>query len=219
MEIIPVIHLISIEQARANIETCLLSDIKKVFLIGHGSNSVPGKITHIFQLLKADYPEMWYGVNYLTLPNDEALQEVTKYGYDGIWTDNADLSKERIIHADFFLHRKPASVTYFGGVEFKYQIPPKPEYLDEMYKHAVNLIDVITTSGPGTGLEISLNKLSRIRKSIGEHPLAVASGVNKSNIKNISEYANYALVASSITNYQDELIVSDKLKELMNEVS
>ena len=64
-----------------------------------------------------------------------------------------------------------------------------------------------------------LNKLSRIRKSIGEHPLAVASGVNKSNIKNISEYANYALVASSITNYQDELIVSDKLKELMNEVS
>lgn len=76
-------------------------------------------------------------------------------------------------------------------------------------------MDVITTSGPGTGQPASVNKIARIRSYIGDFPLALASGVNKDNKKLFEPYVDYMLVASSITD-KGEMINEEKLIELLN---
>jgi len=50
---------------------------------------------------------------------------------------------------------------YFGGVAFKYQ--EQPNNLAVAIENAKEYLDVITTSGPGTGKSIDLDKIKRIR--------------------------------------------------------
>jgi hypothetical protein len=53
------------------------------------------------------------------------------------------------------------------------------------------------------------------RRGNKSHKLAVASGVNKNNAKNLSELASYLMIASSITNLKTELIIEDELVKLI----
>jgi predicted TIM-barrel enzyme len=139
-----------------------------------------------------------------------------------MWSDNAGLREAGDDKDAVFLKNMRTrtltgkSLQYFGGVEFKYQRQPKEKDLEWVYERAKELVDVITTSGPGTGKEIGIEKLKRIRDAVGNHPIAVASGVNESNKRAIEKYADYLLVASSITDPATELILPEKLKRLIH---
>jgi len=57
------------------------------------------------------------------------------------------------------------------------------------------------------------------RETVGQDKLiAVASGINAMNIKEISNYANYFMVASSILEPRTEIIFKDRLEELIKQI-
>ena len=64
---------------------------------------------------------------------------------------------------------------------------------------------VVTTSGSATGKPPQSEKISQIRKAIGDQPLAIASGMTERNIKSFLGLVDCFLVATGISRSQTEL--------------
>lgn len=204
-EIIPVIHMVNEKQVFDNVETCKQCGIEKVFLINH--------VVSVRDLLdcahrvKSKYPDMWVGVNMLGTPTHIALSN-TLEGIDGLWCDATIGAIEAKKVRQF-------KGMFFGGLAFKYQ--PQPTDLEMACKEASFATDVACTSGTGTGKAPTTVKIKAIREFIGEHPIAIASGVSVENIDSFKGLANYILVASSITD-RSEMIIKEKLIELKSKI-
>lgn len=96
-------------------------------------------------------------------------------------------------------HPELAGVALLGGVAFKYT----PSYTDDPVGAAAAarelepFVDVVTTSGPGTGMSPQPEKLAAMKHAIGK-PLAVASGIGPDNIHGYAGTVDQILVASSV---------------------
>ena len=200
-EIIPVIHMVNHNQVMTNVDTCITCGIEKVFLINHQVSSE--ELIKCGLHVKEKYPKLWVGVNMLDKYAEDAI--MYEFNFDGLWCDQT-------IEAHSIMDRRFTGML-FTGLAFKYQ--PQPKDLKDACELAKITSDVATTSGPGTGKEANIEKILELRNLLGNHPLAIASGVNKDNIKSYKGIANYLLVASSITS-RSEIIEADKLITLIN---
>lgn len=205
IKIIPVIHFNSPNQLVSNVRTCDRFGLDSVFLINHSMDS--DLLLDNAKNIKILFPNIWVGVNLLGVKTTDALQMDTKL--DGLWSDQTLTKSEYSV--------RTFSGLYFGGLAFKYQ--PQPTDLEEACKNAIATTDVATTSGPGTGKSATVYKLQTIRTHLGSHPMAIASGVDYTNIKQYNDLGiDYALVATSIIDYvnREELISDFKLDRLLN---
>lgn len=203
-EIIPVIHMINEKQVSQNVETCLKCNIKKIFIINHVVTIEDLKRCAIN--VKNKHPNLWVGINMLGSPVQESLN--LDINIDALWIDETienDHSKQRQFKG-----------MVFGGLAFKYQ--PQPKDLKESCLNVIKNTDVATTSGEGTGKAANINKIKLIRSFLGNHPMAIASGVSIENIHLYKDIVDYLLVASSITS-KEEFIIEEKLLELMQSCS
>lgn len=217
VRVIPVIHVQTLEQVRKNVKICLSLGVKQVFLISMEGNDV--ETARCFSILKKENPYLWIGCNFLDMGAISALKMEDIYQgeplvkfpkeMNGLWSDRT-LTSERLSKEE----RKYLGV-FFGGFAFKYQ--KQPEDLAMACFDAVKCIDVITTSGEATGKAPNVKKIETIRQNIGDHALAIASGISSENIRDYLGLTDYALVASSITNLNDreELINPKKLENLL----
>lgn len=200
-ELIPVIHMVNHNQVVTNVKTCIECGINKIFLINH---VVPIEdLIKCALFIKKEY-NIWVGINMLGQTTEMSL--LLDIDLDAIWCD------AEVKDVNFSRNFKGV---FFGGLAFKYQ--PKPLDLKKSCEWSVLSTDVSTTSGPATGKEASIDKILMIREYIGEHPLAIASGVSIDNIKKYKGIVNYLLVASSITSF-GEIIRKDSLINLKNEL-
>ena len=92
---------------------------------------------------------------------------------------------------------------YFGGVAFKYQ--RQVEDLERAAKISRTYLDVVTTSGPGTGRSASPDKILAMKGALGECPLAIASGITPQNIHSYLDHADCFLAATGISKSFTEL--------------
>jgi predicted TIM-barrel enzyme len=60
-------------------------------------------------------------------------------------------------------------------------------------------MDVVTTSGPGTGEAASVEKIRTMKNALGDFPLAIASGLTPENVGDFRDLADCFLVASGIS--------------------
>lgn len=197
-EIIPVIHMVNINQVRTNILTCINLGIKKVFLINHAVDT--DELVLCALEMKKEFPDLWIGVNLL----GESIESVINRDLqlDGIWFD--ETIKESYPKEKF-------NGMIFGGLAFKYQKQPKD--LSVACTEVKYNTTVAVTSGKGTGKAAAIDKIELLQAHLGSHPLAIASGIDATNILQYKE-VNYFLVASSITS-AGEIIDADKLNELI----
>jgi predicted TIM-barrel enzyme len=65
-------------------------------------------------------------------------------------------------------------------------------------------MDVVTTSGPGTGRAAEVTKIQRMREALGDAPLAIASGITPENVDQYLPYADCFLVATGISRSDGE---------------
>ena len=70
---------------------------------------------------------------------------------------------------------------------------------------AARYMDVVTTSGPGTGHAASPDKISVMKHALGDHPLAIASGITPENVSDYLDIADCFLVATGIGKSFEEL--------------
>ena len=202
--VLPVIHVASVEQALRNAQIGHASGADGVFLINHAISW--SKLLEIQDETVARFPDWWVGVNCLDLHPEEAFARLTSK-VSGLWVDNArireipqvQLDAERILVAQ---RQSAWAGLYFGGVAFKYQ-----EHVNDLVgacNIARQFMDVVTTSGPGTGHAASPEKIRVMKQALGTFPLAIASGITPQNVTDYLEVADCFLVATGISRSFEE---------------
>jgi hypothetical protein len=196
--IYPVIHVESEEQAISNTKIAKEAGCDGVFLINHGIT--PEELLVIHAAVAKAVPNWWIGINCLGMSNVAIIEHATPE-ISGIWVDNAGIdehSEDQPMASLYQSIQKNSKWNgiYFGGVAFKYQRPV--EDLETACKFAKQYIDVVTTSGPGTAKAAAVDKIKRMSDTLGEWPLAIASGITPDNIEDYLDKATCFLVASGI---------------------
>lgn len=214
--ILPVIHVESLELALRNVEIAGEAGADGVFLIGHSMGS--GDLLEITNEVLDKYPDLWVGVNCLGLLPVEVFEYISPK-VQGVWADDAGIyehSLEQSYASDTRTAQQELApqTLYFGGVAFKYQRTVSD--LELACQAAEGLMDVITTSGPGTGKAASIEKVRRM-KGATEIPIGIASGITPENVREYLPYVDYYLVATGISKSFTELDPI-KVKELVEAV-
>jgi len=201
--VLPVVHVVNKEQTIKNITTAQEGQSDGVFLINHEISGA--RLFEIYESIINMFPNFWIGINCLGLKPVEVFNEVFRRGLfnlSGLWVDNAMINEYSTEQPDAESINKLRQESawnglYFGGVAFKYQRPVhEPE---KAAKNAIKYMDVITTSGAGTGQPAETEKICKMRLAIGNKPLAIASGITTENIQNYCGIADCFLVATGIS--------------------
>ena len=190
-----VIHSRERSEAHSNAELAIKCGMDGVFFISHG-DLMPEAIIHIAEAFKKEYPDAMVGVNLLGENLQQALSAVNESTLDMVWTDESPSENDiRVIKGfrDFGFWKKKTK--WYGGVAFKYQ--PQPDDLTVAAKEAIGVIDVLTTSGVGTGRAPDIEKLKTLAEGFGQR-VAVASGASADNIEAMLPYVGDFLIATSI---------------------
>jgi hypothetical protein len=216
--VLPVIHVVTKEQTLRNMEIAVTCGADGVFLINH--NSGASSLIEIYWEVRKEFPDVWVGMNMLGIEPIKAY-DLLPLGTDGLWVDDGGIrnSGDCSEAADFFAATRMMGSAwhglYFGGVAFKYQ-----EDIDDpaqAAKLAVPFIDVITTSGKGTGFAAEVEKIRVMKEAIGSHPLAIASGISPENVRDYLPYADCFLVATDVSDSHTELN-SERVRALVDVV-
>lgn len=186
---LPVIHPVSRDSALRAFDVACAGGADGVWLINQGQSA---SVTFALVRELLTVQTFWVGVNLLGKNVQSIVSsldgEMKRLG--GIWSDSACVLKDR----------GEWSGLYFGGVAFKYQREIRPEEEDrEIYTALTGaLVDVVTTSGPGTGEPADIGKVRRMKATLGDEPLAVASGITPDNVQQYLPYVDAYLVATGI---------------------
>jgi hypothetical protein len=172
--ILPVIHVESTDQALRNVRIARESGGDGVFLINHGISAE--RLLEIFASVHAVHADWWIGLNCLDLQPADAFRAVPPE-VGGIWADNAGINEhteEQPAAEEVVSGRRHSGWQglYFGGVAFKYQ--RHVEHLAAAARIATRYMDVVTTSGPGTGQAAHRDKIATMKQAICDFPLAIA---------------------------------------------
>lgn len=196
--VLPVIHASSMNQVLQNVAIAVEAEAHGVFLINH-SISVSSLFSY-HDTVQDRFPGLWVGLNCLDINPTWACEHPA----DGTWSDNAGIfeGKEKQPYADprrIMMRSTGWEGMYFGGVAFKGQRKVRPEHYGLAAQKAMPCMDVVTTSGPGTGYAADVDKIRIMKEAIGDFPLAIASGITPDNVGDYLPHADCFLVASGIS--------------------
>lgn len=90
------------------------------------------------------------------------------------------------------------SIKIFADIHIKHSAPLARRPIEESaYDAAYFLADAVVLSGKHTGFETSLEDIKKVREVLPGYPILIGSGMKKSNVKEIFEYASGAFVGST----------------------
>ena len=216
--ILPVIHVLTHDQAAANIDKLIAAGIRGCFLINHDFDVAT--FLPIIRTIRTQYPDFWIGVNFLAVNGGDAfpiLAELARDGclIDAYWADDAriDEREDQQTEADRISqirHDGDWTGLYFGGTAFKKQRPVHADDYATAAHIAGGYMDVVTTSGIATGNAAEISKIATFRNALPEAPIALASGITP---ENAADYAmiDCFMVATGI-NITDDFYMIDPAK-------
>lgn len=215
--VLPVIHVANARQSLANAEIAREAGADGVFLINHDVDV--RTLLEIWEKVSAAHPGWWIGVNLLGVRAADVF-DLLPVGVSGVWVDNAEIDErsggqERARLIDERRRASGWSELYFGGVAFKYQ--REVDDLHAAARAAAPWMDVVTTSGPGTGEAADLAKITALKYGLGSKALAIASGITPDNVSDYLPLADAFLVATGISRsftFLDPPLVADLVKRV-----
>jgi len=195
--VMPVIHVLDEEQTSRNIDIAIEGDVPGVFLINH--DFPVDEFLPIVRATRKRYPNLWMGLNFLAVPGDKAfpiLAELERDGcrIDAYWADDACIDEHANLGSQVAAKRIQQvreqsgwNGFYLGGTCFKKQREVSVDDYGVSAELATHFMDAVCTSGVATGREADVNKICTFRTHIGEHVLALASGITPENAHSYSE--------------------------------
>ena len=219
---LPVIHPVAKPIALTSIQTAVDSGADGVFLINQGMTSE--EVLDFVPEVNRLFPDIWIGVNLLGTSPETVIELIADLPVGGIWTDNAFIDEREDEQPAGFRFRDARKRygwkgLYFGGVAFKYQREVPTPLLPDVARKACPWMDVLTSSGPGTGRAAETDKVRALRTGAGAHPMALASGVGPENIASYLPYVDAYLVASEIeTQKYSGVLVPERTKLLADAI-
>lgn len=202
----PVIQVADERQAIGQARIAFEQAVAGVFLIDHDRDVE--RLVSCIAAVRAAHPDRFLGANLIRTSPAQALTTLAEaFGgpvpLDALWTDDARLSTDPALPPGDGLSDARARTgwtgQHFGGVAFKYQTPVPDSALAALGALAREQVDVPTTSGPGTGLSIAVERLQLLRRGLGDHPLALASGVTPENAALVAPLVDHILVSTGIS--------------------
>jgi len=187
----PVIHVLDVQQTARNIDIAMACGVAGVFLINHDfpvEDFLP-----IVRETRKRYPSLWIGLNFLAVTGERAFPilgelERNSCGIDAYWADDACIDEHAALESQVVANKITEvreqsgwNGLYLGGTCFKKQREVNSAYYGVSARLATHFMDAVCTSGVATGMEADLDKISTFRRSIGEHVLALASGITPDN--------------------------------------
>lgn len=182
--LLPVVHCIHEAQVRLAAEVAMGNGADGIFLINQGGMHAH-EVASVAGKLREDVA--FVGLNRLGDMGDTVMAagDVASLNLDAVWSDRCDMPSGG------------RAWLFFGGVAFKYQ----PEVGDvglAAFEAVRDGVDVVTTSGPATGSPPTVEKVAAMRAAIGDHALAVASGITPENVEPFLAHVDAFLVASGV---------------------
>lgn len=223
--LLPVIHPVGRAEALASVEVTVAAGVKGVFLINQGMSDA-GVLTLIMEV-RARHPALWVGVNLLGGAPEQTLRRglaACDGRLDGIWSDDAGIDEDAASQPDaqaFLDARRELGWNglHFGGVAFKYQREVPAAKLGRAASIAAAFMDVVCTSGPGTGQEAQVDKLVAMRAGLdADGALALASGVTAENVDRFLPHVDAYLVGTGIEQ-RFGVLDPDKVARLHHRIS
>ena len=221
----PVIHALDTEQCLRNVQIASQEGAHGVFLINH--DFPYPQFLPIIQQVRSHYPDIWLGVNFLAQTGEIAfpvLGELVSKGciIDAYWADDACIDEHSTLEQQSMAERiadarmqSSWNGFYLGGTCFKKQRDVAPEHYGTADELATHFMDAVCTSGVATGQEASPEKINTFRNAIGEHTLALASGITADNAR-VYHTVDCFLVSTGINKEQDFYNIDAlKLRALM----
>lgn len=201
--ILPVLSCYSFEQFIKNIE--LMYELYVNNYIGGiwitSSNSDVKIITQTLKWCLDKFPSLWIGVNLVGESIIKVLEFIFENNPNGLWIDKSyinDKTYQNIpeIIIDQF-NKANWNGLYFGGTFFKY-VSQEGDF-NKILENSIKYMDIVTTSGDGTGIEIEKNKIIEINKVCSSKiKIAIASGITENNIYELSKYSDIFIVGTSL---------------------
>ncbi len=220
--ILPVLSCYSFQQFAENIKEMYNLYINKY--IGGiwitSSNSDVKIISDTLKWCTDNYPSLWVGINLVGESIINVLEFIFENKPNGLWIDNSYITDTMYQNIpDIIIDQfKKANWNglYFGGTLFKY-IQQKGD-VNKILENSMKYMDVLTTSGNGTGIEIEKQKIMDIHQVCSNKiKIAIASGINEKNIYELSKYSDIFIVGTSL--YDDTFnILDEKVISLYNKL-
>lgn len=209
--ILPVIHVLDLEQTVRNILIGTTEGVPGVFLINH--DFPYPELLPIIKQVRQCFPALWFGVNFLGVTGREAFPVLGGLYAQGVkvdayWADDARIDERagEQKEADDIAGIRESSGwdgLYFGGTAFKKQREVEVVDYGLSAEIASRYMDSVTTSGVATGKPAALSKMETFRRGCGDNPLAVASGVTPDNVGDYADMVDAILVATGINHPGD----------------
>jgi uncharacterized protein len=204
---LPVVHVEDEVQAIRNSSLAADCGADGVFLINHTINHT--ELIRCYEKVRNKLPTFWIGLNCLDL--GRSALGVVPHDTAGLWVDDGGITEcaSATESARVFAQAKDLinwPGLYFGGVAFKYQREVKN--VEMVARLAVPFMDVVTTSGSGTGKAAAVSKVRAMKSVMGNHPLAIASGITRENVEEYMPYVDCYLVATGVSDSHTELNAS-----------
>lgn len=189
----PVIHVLDVEQTARNIDIAIAGGVPGVFLINHDFSV--DEFLPIVRQTRKRYPTLWIGLNFLAVPGDRAfpvLAELERNDcrIDAYWADDACIDEHATLDSQVAANRireiredSGWNGFYMGGTCFKKQREVSTANYGVSAELATHFMDAVCTSGQATGIEADIDKIATFRTHIGEHVLALASGITPDNAR------------------------------------
>lgn len=220
--VLPVVHVLDTPRTVRNVREVIGAGAAGCFLINHDFE--PERFLPIIRETRSTFPSLWLGINFLAVTGRDAFPRLGNLSAEGCivdayWADDARIDEHgqnaEAREIDAIRADSGWNGHYFGGTCFKKQRQVAPEHYGDAAREACAFMDVVTTSGVATGHEAGTGKVATFRNSIGDTPLALASGITP---ENASDYADVDcfMVATGINepgNFYD--IDPDRLNKLM----
>lgn len=222
----PVIHALDTQQCLRNVRVALEEGAHGIFLINH--DFPYPEFLPIVKEVRAAFPELWLGLNFLAQTGEVAFPVLGKLAeqgciIDAYWADDARIDEhssvsqqDEAIRIATVREESSWNGFYMGGTCFKKQREVLPEHYAVSAELATHFMDAVCTSGIATGKEAEPEKIQLFRKAIGEHTLALASGVTPENAR-AYESVDCFLVSTGINKVDDFYNIDAlKLRSLLN---
>lgn len=216
--VLPIINVNTLDQALTNVRIAREAAADGCFLISLGLAS-DEELLDIHQAILDAEPGFWVGINCVGMTLEKVFNRIDSR-VAGVWADDAlidDSAAEQPAARRIreLQQQRDWTGLYFGGVAFKYQRPVRDPA--EAARRARPWMDLVTTSGPGTGHPASPLKVRRMKEAIAPAPLALASGVTPENVNDYLPWADCFLVSTGIS-YTLEDLDPGRVRDLIHVV-
>lgn len=209
MKVFPVIHINNTERAVHEAEVALDMGADGVYLIDHHGGE-PDTTFEVFNTIDEHRPDAYVGVNLLGYSSTDVLKTMRDAHQrrelvripDGVWIDDVRHSGNMSPREVFEYKQNDSvlrSMRILGGIAFKYtrSYTDDPGKAQDEVGSLESAVDVVTTSGKGTGSAPSASKIRAMHEA-STKPIAVASGISLDNIGDYRGFVDEILVASSV---------------------